>query len=223
MEKRYYLLRNTIDPKQTGISDNDQIAELNIDYDQKVFDKYQMMDRRDFEKNLPPLKNFVLAKGAKITNIISSRFIQIVNGLLVDKKVEKIFDNVSISNFKKMDARLFKEQESLDYKFFYILESPSIINFKKSEFILTDILGLSKEGDIQFRTADEFYNKCKEIGANRIEYRHVVLNRDFDMFRLPWESYLCISENLKNILERERITGIEIMDSKMDFSLDLQK
>ena len=217
---QYFELGKSVDPKELGVDDLYQVTDIEGGYTVDTLDDYAFLSRQKLAESLPNLERFILTKDAKATDILSNMFLKLSNGLFVNDKVKAILDTISVANARLHKSSIQYDKETLHYYFYHIVESPGLIDYEKSEFYITDVLGLKKLDSIKFKSAQEYYDKCEELGGGYVLHESVKLKKGYDLFRLPWKIDLCISGRLRELLIENKVTGIEIKPSKIQFFLD---
>jgi hypothetical protein len=179
----------------------------------------------------PNLQYFVLAHKAKVTDFIQNSFIS-AYGFLISQKAKSIMVNFNLPQHIYFIAGVMYHKKMLgDYYWLHLLEEDThLIDLAESSFYLQN-KGLYDdwyENEVEpadFKSMEEFELKDKEIAGSRRHirpYRLSVkansLNRDLYIFTFMRSQYI-ISENLKNALEAEKITGIEILPLDFEFKV----
>ena len=179
---------------------------------------------------IPNLQYFVLAHKAKVTDFIQNSFIS-AYVFLMSQKAKNIMEKFNLPQHIYFAAGVMYHKKMLDdYYWLHLLEEDdNLIDLMESNFC---IQGRSLDGwheeeiePANFKSMEEFIQKHKEI-AGRMRYirpyklrvKANSMNRDMYVLTFMHGIYV-ISENLKNALEAEKITGIEILPLDFEFKV----
>jgi hypothetical protein len=162
---------------------------------------------------------FQIDTKANLTDILSQAAIN-TYGLLINEKVKNI-----LSSLKLMEHRYYKtlvrDNKGMPQTYYWlhiydfsILEK---IDYEKSKFYLCD--SGFWERDIDLLSYDDYVEKKKSLSitytfhAERIEFKEGY-KESFDLFVIPiFTNQIIITEKLKEIFLKEKITGILIEKS----------
>ena len=180
---------------------------------------------------IPNLQYFVLAHKAKVTDFIHNSFIS-ADGFLINQKAKNIMVNFNLPQHIYFIAGVMYHKKMLgDYYWLHLLEEDThLVDLAESSFYLQN-KGLYDdwyENEVEpadFKSMEEFALKRKEVAGSRqyirsykLSVKANSLNRDVYIFTFMHNQYI-ISENLKNALESEKITGIEILPLDFEFKV----
>lgn len=211
---KYYKINESIDLKEIGFYPQIEEAEYNCDpFEDKKFIENLGYKKIDFEPKLPIGK---LNSKAKLTDFMRP----IPNGytrrLVISNKLKTILPNKG--NYQLFPTKIkLNKKNIIDYWFLNPIEFDyDSIDYLKSEcYLITDYFSKGEKLDI--KSKDIFLEESSRINNLGYPYqliiKKVVLNnnKNNDFIILGNTkggiSYF-VSENLKEIIEAEKITGI---------------
>lgn len=172
----------------------------------------------------PPFDYLELNKSAKLTDLMSSPF---ENGFLISEKLKQLFIESNIVDYKLYDVILLnhKKQEIKGYYYFHSASYlRDFIDYPKSTFFVGDIIqNYLRDCTAMFSNYEELdsFDKSLPFGEELVWVKQFYLKSSFpfqtDLFRLcVCNIDFFITEQLKQKLEQNNITGIEI-NSASDF------
>ena len=178
------------------------------------------LSAHSYPKNNPTLK-FELESRSKFSDFISPSSIT-ATGLLINQKVKSILDKHNLPDHKYFEANIESSngKQVETYYWLHIFNPSSLdwINYKESVFFYTKY-GF-REGNITFNSFKESRIKKEQLVGNMgtIEVEEIVLNSNFDktldLFNFEYFDHaIHISSRLKEALESENLTGLEIKRS----------
>jgi hypothetical protein len=166
--------------------------------------------------SIPDLRNYKLDKKAKLTDLISCGLCP-GGDFLVSEKLKNIIELSKYSSSQFFPASIeTKKKEIYNYyliHFNYSLEE--LIDFKQTEYNYNIYPQLKNN---KFNSFQEYQKFKKEVDKHGyLQATKLVLNSNFntnlDFFVLSWiDQNLCISKKLKDIIIKEKITGIKISE-----------
>ncbi len=225
---KYYRIEKSIDPKVIGVKDGSAQAELTkksfvdknrydeyidyfLSYKEGWFDNQAKFPSFDFD-----LQYLKLKKQAQITDFIcfAPAF---YHKFLINDKVQNILGRYNVSSYKLYNVSLYGDNTKIfsNYKFLF---SPSLsydhINFSKSVFSL----GNSRTGKefIVIHSLEEFLSIDKPLNRERLVLKSNKFDTSLDYFNLLIFPDPIISENLKEGLISESVTGINIVEFDLE-------
>lgn len=165
---------------------------------------------------------FELNEGAKLTDILSS---PLMNGIVISEKLRKVIEDSNVLGVKYYGLIISTQEKYLsEYSYMHITEIyRDYINYENSIFYVGDLLGNYRR-DITIRPKSfqelEDYSKKLIFPEETIFANKIMLSTSFpeklDFFVLGAYDYsLFISENLKNKIEEEKISGILIKETNI--------
>ena len=166
---------------------------------------------------VPEILQFELRFKAELTNCLSQYAIA-SGGLLIDERFKKILESYVLMKHKFYSVVLFDQTGVINGNYFWMQIKESFtdeIDYVNSDFYETNLatrgpqINFSSFSDYEAQRNQkgwEWNSKAKEIV---IIPNSKLLN--MDLFTLwPFDNRICISEKLKNSLQQNKITGIEI-------------
>ena len=181
--------------------------------------EYLTLNRKDFPGKMPDLNIFKFNAAVKITDVLSCSYLPQTVGLIVNDKVKRIIENHSIQKTRSFEMVITTDnrKETHMYSLLYVLEAPELVDFAASEFYHTNFFGNKVYGKVNVSSAEEFYKAYSEVETGIVTPYTLKLNNVPDLFRLPWQVSPFISESLKDQLDQNEITGLEITIPGIDF------
>lgn len=169
------------------------------------------------------LLKFLLAKHAKPTDILSSNFHSLFNGLLVSNKLARILEEYNLPPHQRIEAQVTIGRDVVTYYWLHFTSDTSdIVDFERSIFTKYD--PWTKTGEI-VRIADDRDYKEQISGLKnlvQIKSFDIKLRDDrYDLINLLylWTGILA-SDRLLTRLKSERINGFEVFDRVKALSID---
>ncbi|MCT4637808.1 MAG: hypothetical protein N4A72_08870 [Bacteroidales bacterium] len=190
----------------------EQIKELNRELTREDIELFNNLKLRRslLPDKMPDLCSFKIAEEAIITDILSCLFLSMNNGFLISDKVINLLNSFAINEHKLFKAKV--EGTSISYSYLFLPEEREYINYSESEFIKTKLLNINRGEEIKGITS---YNHFVETNTHiqrtepgsKLSFDKVVLTKTLDIFRLPGDSRILISERLKGAFDKAGITG----------------
>jgi len=222
----YHNLNASILPNTTGVkSGKEQI----IDF---IDDKNTTEERKakygDYHLELLDdsfdLTKFRAHVQAKPTDILSSAYLS-SDGFFLSKKAINIFSKYSINNFQYLKTLIHGHQcENWSYKYLNIGTS-DIINFSSSRFIIKNIINNKIIDKIIINSIEDMIKKNQEFLYSgefelAVKPQQIILLNEYDLLRPRIGNGILISNNLKNEVEKEGLTGFEFIESDIEFYIN---
>jgi hypothetical protein len=214
----YFIIEHAVDTEETGSTDMQVIWK-----NPHKLKKNPLLIINSLASNEYPPDEFFpfdyleLNKGAKLSDLMSSPF---YNGFIVSDKLKSIFENSNIKSYKFYDIKLLHKRKEV--KGYYYFHSASClkdkIDFAKTKFYIGNLLGNRiRDLNIELNSAEEVVElqKTLKFGEEVIWPKYFYLSNSFpfslDLFRLCVHNYsIFISKKLKQIIEENNITGVDI-------------
>ena len=140
----------------------------------------------------------------------------IMCGWYISDKLKSVLENFRIApKYHFYETRLLYKKEKFKYWIFQFIASyrrlnkMQFVNFSQSIFHANNENYVFNSYENWSDKNDEIYDECKE----KLILKKVVLTESFDFFPLiPISSDIIVSENLKQAIEENGITGFEFFD-----------
>jgi hypothetical protein len=169
---------------------------------------YNNSNRPDFKKlntdRFPEsdlaLNDFIYSPKATKTDVLSSNDLSFKIGIFINSKVKKVLAPYFNEYLKDYPIKI-----NADNLFFiHIIDCYSNINYARSVFQDE----LNDRSEVQFSCFEEY---CSKLGDTFITAKKICLKKKLDLFRLPFDTAIIVSEQLKNEIENAKISGITIV------------
>lgn len=193
----YYSLNSTAKPEISG-SYPQIILKDSVFRDNKTPD-YKQLSQKTKINNKINLDDFTLHTKSKVTDILSSDILSEKLGLIINHKTYLIFEQF-LNEFTSDFPMSIK---NMSYHFIHVVFCTSNIDFSKSVFI--DMVNQNKPEKV--KNLDEYY---KRLNETYLKPQKIRLINNYDIFRLPFDRSIIISERFKDKLINNSVTGIEI-------------
>lgn len=209
MHAEYYILKPAVDTPETGNAY--PAAESYDDYDFDAPNSVHKLNFREFP-NFEPDIRFKLAKGAKLTDMLSQAAIS-AHGFLINEKLKNAFEQFNIVPHKYFPATIEDHQGNIHQYFWMHLvweESKNFIKWEESKFYKKR---LSKNlGDVSIKKEEDILTERKKCDvATLIDFTTILFkNHDFDMFLINYFTKIYLSKEATEFLSKNKLTGIEI-------------
>ena len=140
-------------------------------------------------------------------------------GLFMNKTAKTVFEKHSILNHQFIKGSIKSKLFNKSYYLLHIV-NPNFngIDFSKSSFCETDMIGDIEKTGISIESEEEYWKKANSIAEfNYIKIEKLKLNQPYtklDLFLFPYSIHdrLIASEKLVNDLVNENITGLKIKE-----------
>lgn len=217
---KYYSLKNStsddigkVYPQTDGMSDF---------YSYSAPDSLKNLPNLQLPDFEPNLDYFIIDDKAKLTDVISTGLID-ATGLIVNDKVKDLLQTFHLMPHKFFPAKLlYKKRFYHNYYWLHLgRDYADTIDYKKSNFELKSIppwdipdWDYETEG-LAINNRNDLIEVWKQTDGQMILPTSLHLNNQFDptldlvAFR-ELGDHVLISQNLKNVLEKEKVNGIEI-------------
>lgn len=208
---KYYILKPAVGTKETGMAY--PAVESYDDYD---FDGPRSMHKLKFREfpDFEPDIRFKLAKGAKLCDMMGQATIN-ANGFLISEKLKLILEQTNTVPCIFYKATI--ENKGTIYKYFWVHfvweDCSNYIDYKNSDFFAKR---LSKNlGKVNILKEDDILSIRKEFDiATVISYNEIkFVNLNKDLFTINFFTQIYITEKLKELLDSNHISGIDIIQT----------
>ncbi len=203
----YYIIDNALDDKIVGKAypqvDCETMAQAHL------IDSWHLWDPK-------PKLNFTLKRNAILTDVLKDATIS-SRGFLINEKVKEILKLFHIMQHQFFHAPVRAKGKIHDYYWWHLCE-PELthhLDYEKSVFYRTEYE--FREEPITL-TSYQHYETLKKQDAEAsfgVEIETIALAKTFDRTLdaftfLPLDGHIYISENLKQALEQNDVTGLKI-------------
>jgi hypothetical protein len=201
----YYIIKPAVDTQETG--NVFPSAESYNDYDFNSPNSAHKLTFREFA-NFEPDIRFKLARGAKLTDMLSQAAIS-ADGFLINEKLKKTFEQFDIVPHKYYPAKI-EDRQGRFYDYFWmhlVGESMAIVNWQKSKFFF---MHYEEKKLLAFDNLEAYLKKKKELGMFvPIQIDHLeIMDTKYDIFVHPFQALSIISDTVKKALVNNNISGI---------------
>lgn len=193
----HYKLDSSAKKKVTGTFPQIELKQ-NVFKDGRKPD-YKKLNSQSFVSEEINLNEFTLSDNAILTDVLSSNILSEKIGLVVNDKTRAILE-VYNNEYTHIFPLLISDTP---YFFLQVINCYNNIDFKKSYFL--DELN---DGAIEQVSSYDAY--CKRLDDTFITAKEIHLKKELDIFRLPFDAEILISEKLKDEIIQEQISGVEI-------------
>lgn len=222
---RYYLLKNSTGDDIGNIS-GIQLQGRSSDYPYSSPTSYQFLPMLAPAKVTPNLDYFLVEKKAIMTDFISCVGIINASGFIISERSKLILERIKLMPLSFYPIRLLHKKTYYNY-FWMHFEKDYLedIDFNRSKFVLKKMpLWELPDWDYQAqeispKSSIELKNIWKDNNVKQICVEELFLkethNMQLNLFALSCinNGITLISEYLKQILEAEKINGIEIVQT----------
>lgn len=205
MATEYYILKPAVDTPETG--SGYPAAASYPDYDFKAPNSAHKLNFREFPDFEPDIR-FKLAKGAKLTDMLSQAAIS-AHGFLINEKLKNAFEQFNIVPHKYFPATIEDHQGNFhNYFWMHIVwDYQSIVNWEQSSFYH---MNYDEKINLKFSSKKDYEQKKKELGMFiPIQVDHLSLEKPkHDIFIHPFQASILTTENVVKILRSIEISGL---------------
>ncbi len=212
MGNNYYILKPAVDTPETGNAY--PAADSYDDYDFNAPNSVHKLNFREFPDFEPDIR-FKLAKGAKLTDMLSQAAIS-AHGFLINEKLKTTFEQFKIVPHKYFPATIEDHQGNFHQYFWMHLvweEAKDFIKWEESNFYKRR---LSKNlGDVTIKKEEDILNEREKCDvATLIDFTTISFkNHDFDIFLINYFTETYLSIKAMEALSKEKLTGIEVISA----------
>lgn len=218
---KFYYIREAIRTEETG-DEHPQILKMSEKHKYSDDEGVYAFSRFDLPENSPKIKYLLLAKNAKVTDLLNAIMLRL-KGFLINEKLKLILIEYNLPKHRFYDAYV-KDYANNEYRYWWmqmIINNYDCLDFNKSEFSLTSTEIVNRSNvPIKINSYQDYVDvKSKLASDQRIKISHAYLNDDFgkqslDVFKindlsLDW----IISERLREDIIKNKITGVDITEA----------
>ena len=226
---QFYLFKESCATKETG-PEYPQVQKWKTGYDDDKHDSYYSYyyassKGRIFPDFIPDLDALVMQNRAKPTDLISSG---LSIGFIISDKLKAIIQQFKFPPYRLYPVKILHKKVELDgYYFMHIISDYfhdylEFVDYCQSTFSIAKI-DRSNAKPISLTSKQDYLNKAKELQDDfsirksilrRIYAEKICFNKDFanglDCFIAPFGIDYYISQDFKNVLIEDKITGCNI-------------
>jgi len=212
MSNKYFILKPAVDTPETGNAY--PAAESYDDYDFNAPNSVHKLNFREFPDFKPDIR-FKLAKGAKLTDMLSQAAIS-AHGFLINEKLKNAFEQFEIVPYKYFPATIEDHKGNFHQYFWLHLvwkEAKDFIKWEDSKFYKKR---LSKNlGDVSIKKEEDILSEREKCDvATLIDFTTISFkNHDFDMFLINYFTEIYVSKKAAETLTKNKLTGIETISA----------
>lgn len=227
---KYYTISYSLNPNMIGDLSKERFSQINNFIDpwnnsETRTDKYQYFGFEHINPNEIDMHKFKLDSYAHMTDMLSSLYLN-SQGFFISIRLKDSLAGFNLTNSKILSCTINFKSKDYEYYFLSFIPSADLICFKDSLFIEDKRALLLRTGgkEILVKSYSDYLNKGKEIRKSKgfsftLIPKLIGLNKRSDFFELPFSKQKYVSKRLKDQLERNKLTGAEFEESKIDFFL----
>lgn len=207
----YYILKPAVGTKETGMEY--PAVESYDNYDFNAPNSVHKLNFREFPDFIPDIR-FKLAKGAKLTDMLSQAAIS-AHGFLINEKLKKAFEQFNVVPHKYYPAKI-EDCNGNFYDYFWMhlvwKEGISMINYEESVFFKRKFS--NNLGYIKLSSDEDFWTKKEEMGSRYmigIECLKFKYTPFHQLLVIPYNTDIVVDESLKDILSNYSGTDFQIV------------
>jgi hypothetical protein len=211
----YYSLLPPIYSKTTGVLKDEQIYDFSlINYDKRNYwAKYQQSRYHDFIEPDLDLNVFKLHPKAKLTHILSSKFLNNF-GLFMSTELYTLFSQYNAYKAKFHKIKLTRNETQVDWYYMQILSSGiELVHYHTSEFVVAETIPSNRTMHSFIQQKVEDYDDFKRINYEvykkdsnlNLQIKTCVLKNEYDIIVLPFEANVFVSERLMKRLKESKL------------------
>ncbi len=207
MASEYYILKPAVDTPETGNAY--PAVESYDDYDFNAPDSVHKLNFREFP-DFEPNVRFKLAKGAKLTDMLSQAAIS-AHGFLINEKLKNAFMQFNIVPHKYCPATIEDHQGNFHQYFWMHLaweEGKKLVDYNNSVFFKRKFS--NNLGYIELSSEEDFWVKKEEMGSRYmigIESLKLKGQPPYQLMIAPFKTDIVTDTSLKDFLSS--FSGIE--------------
>jgi hypothetical protein len=209
MSTEYFIIKPAVGTLETGMAY--PAVESYDDYDFNATNSVHKLNYREFPDFEPDIR-FKLAKGAKLTDMLSQAAIN-ANGFLINDKLRKVFEKLNSVPIKFYNAKVEHIGAFNDYFWMHIVwpEGNTYVDFTETNFNITEFGNVIES--ITINSYDELAEKQKLHGVIKMIYAKKIVMRDpyYDIFPNPINTGIIISDKSRYHIESVNPTGVSFI------------
>ncbi|WP_298420554.1 hypothetical protein [uncultured Kordia sp.] len=221
---KYYRLESSSDIEEIGDIFAKSVYQIHdfIDPDNNTEERFEKYS--DFSGCIDEeldLTKFAVMSQAKITDLLSARFFW--HKCFYSADFITLSKKFTLENSKIIPCKVHHENDTYDYFLLELLRTLSIVDFEKSEFTIFD--DIAEEPKYIYKdkiTETTYFDVLRKIAKDSdyeltMKPTKVVLNRPSDLFFLRLDNGFYISNQFKEAIEKEKLTGFEFSERPLKF------
>lgn len=182
-------------------------------------DLSKIINSPNFPENIKILQEILLDEEAKVTDWIRTTYLSEMIGIIISDRFHQKIKDIKIFNCKIYNSIITHKKREYPYWFYFQKDLRDYIVYPKSEFMVkkifeSEILEIKKLGSFEEHNTLGINESMK---LNEIVPKTIYLNKNHDLIKLPHDPMLYISDKVKNIIEENKFSGMDIRPSNVDF------
>jgi len=215
----YYILKKSTEKNIIG-SEYPQIQTMggtvNRDADDSLYNVYS----NKFPDFIPNLNYFIVESKSILTDVLSASMISF--GFIVNDKVKNIFEQHKLPPHKFYPATVQYNAKFYNnyYWFFFVSDVLNFVDYDKTSFFITDMIGEKIEDCKETKTANSLTNlkevlpDDRDINSDLIIFKKEIIEK-YDIFKIGFGDYYTFaSKKIADNLINANITGFRILSTK---------
>jgi hypothetical protein len=212
----FFKLSNSIDTKKVGVINQSSRLTGKVSGGLSVaIHSYinELKGNENFPEDIPILEEILLEEEAKVTDYIQVTYLPPTMGIVISERLKKEVEQLAITNYKFYEAVVTHKKREYPYYFLFLKDSGAVIDYPQSLFNVMDVFEEKILETKVFRNKEEqalYAQKIVMEGLQLIVPAEIKLTKYLDIVRVPYTGRIHISENLKNIIEKNKFSGMEV-------------
>lgn len=161
-----------------------------------------------FPERIPQADSFKLDFKAKVTDWLDCSFLSGWNGMLCSADLSSLFGRLRLHQAKAYPVNLNADGVLHDYRYFYLLDAYSIVDFEQSQFQLSKFTGGKVRDLPEVNSEADWIRVQGDHPLNLVEFNHLVLREAPDLFKVPRTPYILISDATAAAIKQEFFSGM---------------
>ncbi len=218
---KFYLIGTSTDEKEIGVYH--QIFNMGEECHNGLNGPRSMKNLVSwrFPEQPPQLDYLIMAKRAKLTDVLSVGFIS-ARGYLVSERLKQLLEGFNLMPHRFYPGKVEYKGTLFNYYFLHLVcDSYRLIDFEKTKFYITTS-GVKTNDNLIIKYEEDLKKMRKEmpmsksIKAEKLYFSTFFENQPLDLFYfIGLHPDIFISEKLKTALEVMDITGLNIKEQNI--------
>lgn len=204
--EKYYILKPAVDTAETGNAY--PAAESYDNYDFKAPNSVHKLNFREFPDFEPDIR-FKLAKGAKLTDMLSQAAIN-ANGFLVNQKLKEVIEKTNTVPCKFFKAKIEFKGGIADYYWMHLVwpDGINFVKFPNTNFNITEFGTVIEP--ISINSYEELGEKQKQLGVIKMIYAEQIVMREpnYDIWPNPINIGILVNEKTRHLIDSVNPSGV---------------